>query len=76
MTGFINSGNNPISRLTIAYMEDIGYQVDYSNANNFALPSPLHLAELGVGVALEPHAGYGIILTPETVVLPESSLVD
>ena len=36
MTGFLNAGvPNPISRITIASLEDLGYQVDYSKADTY-----------------------------------------
>lgn len=41
MTGFINSGvDNPLSRLSLASLEDIGYQVDLSQADSYSLPMP------------------------------------
>jgi Leishmanolysin/Viral BACON domain len=39
MTGFLNPGVNPLSRLTIASLEDIGYEVNKSKAD--AYPSSL-----------------------------------
>jgi hypothetical protein len=37
MTGFINrEGGNPLSRLTVAALEDLGYQVDYTMADSFS----------------------------------------
>lgn len=49
MTGIINSGiDMPISRVTLASLEDIGYAVDLSAADPFSLPMPqtaLWLAE-------------------------------
>ncbi len=38
MTGYINYPTDPISRLTIASLEDLGYQVDYSLAQQYVLP--------------------------------------
>ena len=35
MTGFAERGNSPLSRITIAGLEDIGYEVDYRNAESF-----------------------------------------
>lgn len=41
MTGFINSGTpNPLSRVTVAALEDIGYTVDLSAADSYSLPMP------------------------------------
>jgi hypothetical protein len=39
MTGFLNSGANPLSRLTIASLEDLGYSVNYGAADPYTLPS-------------------------------------
>ena len=40
MTGFLNSqGGNPLSLLSIATLEDLGYQVDYSTAEDYT-PKP------------------------------------
>ena len=35
MTGFLNSGLNPLSGITIATLEDLGYSVDYSTAESY-----------------------------------------
>ena len=35
MTGFVNAGANPLSRLTVASLEDLGYAVDYAGADEF-----------------------------------------
>lgn len=35
MTGFLFSSNLPLSRITIASLLDMGYQVDFSVADNF-----------------------------------------
>jgi hypothetical protein len=41
MTGFINSGvDNPLSRLSLAALEDIGYEVDLAQADSYELPMP------------------------------------
>ena len=40
MTGFINlNGANPLSRLTVAGLQDLGYVVDYSGADSFPASS-------------------------------------
>jgi hypothetical protein len=39
MTGFLNDGFNPLSRLTIASLADLGYDVDLSAADDYSLPS-------------------------------------
>jgi hypothetical protein len=49
MSAFLNDGRNPLSRLTIAAFEDMGYQVHLAAAHRYALPSSLELAILGAG---------------------------
>lgn len=39
MTGWINSGSNPISRVTVASMADLGYTVNMSAADLYTPPS-------------------------------------
>lgn len=36
MTGYLNSGTNPLSRVTVASLADIGYQVDISRADSYS----------------------------------------
>jgi Leishmanolysin len=44
MTGFLNSGTNPLSRLSIASLEDLGYIVNYVPADVYALlTAPIRL---------------------------------
>jgi len=49
MTGFLNPAVNPISRLTIASLEDLGYVVNYAAADPYVLPTALELAIMGIG---------------------------
>ena len=35
MTGFIKGGLNPLSKITIATLDDLGYTVDYSTAESY-----------------------------------------
>ncbi|WP_269617152.1 pre-peptidase C-terminal domain-containing protein [Prochlorococcus marinus] len=37
MTGYSDSGSNPLSRLSIAALEDLGYEVNYSAADPFTI---------------------------------------
>jgi subtilisin-like proprotein convertase family protein len=48
MTGFLNPAFNPISRLTIASLEDLGYTVNYAAADPYVLPTALELALMGI----------------------------
>jgi hypothetical protein len=54
MTGFLGGAPNPVSRLTIAAMQDMGYQVSFEAADAFALPGPLELALMGIGAIVHP----------------------
>lgn len=38
MTGFLNDGFNPLSRLTIASLADLGYEVNLDAADDYSLP--------------------------------------
>ncbi|MGD1942506.1 MAG: proprotein convertase P-domain-containing protein [Leptolyngbyaceae cyanobacterium] len=49
MTGFLNPAVNPLSRLTIASLEDLGYVVNYDAADPYGLPTALELAVMGIG---------------------------
>ncbi len=62
MTGFINQGVNPISRMTIASLADLGYRVKLDAADEYELPSTRMMAMMGVGTESGDHGGYGIIL--------------
>ena len=41
MTGFVNPGFNPLSRISVASFADEGYQVNLSGADNFTLAASL-----------------------------------
>jgi len=74
MTGFVGDAGNPLSRMTVASLQDMGYIVDMSKAEPYSLPGPAALAALGVLRARtehdEEHAlrTIPIILPPESVV--------
>jgi hypothetical protein len=46
MTGFIDTGSNPMSRLTIASLADLGYLVDVGAADAYSLPGGSLLSAL------------------------------
>ncbi len=48
MTGFLSGSSQPFSRLTIAALQDLGYQVNFDAADPFTLPTALQLALMGV----------------------------
>ena len=55
MTGFLNIGPNPVSRVTIAALQDMGYRVNLDTAEDFTIPSSfLELAMMGIGAVEHP----------------------
>ena len=75
MTGFLNAGSNPISRMSVASLQDLGYEVDYNAADPYQLPSALMLAMMGVGAEEADHGDHGIMLMPPQTVLPDDALI-
>jgi|SRR5829696_8022301 len=74
MTGIVAAANNPISRMSVACLQDLGYEVDYNGAEPYVLPDLLAMAEAGL---LTPHAApidRGVVLTTIPIVLPEESV--
>lgn len=51
MTGWLNNGTNPLSRVTIASFADLGFHVDRSQADPYTLPSQLMAPLLRAGAA-------------------------
>ena len=75
MSGFIAAPGNPLSRVTVASLQDLGYVVDLSAAEPYALPNLLVMAEAGL---MSAHTGeerqHALpIFAPAT--LPDDSLV-
>lgn len=64
MTGFASSGAMPLSRITVGALADLGYQVNYANADTFTLPS---LTAQGIG---DTHKIGEEILLPDPVPYP------
>lgn len=71
MTGFVNAAPNPMSRVTVASLKDLGYVVDLSKAEPYALPNLLRLAEGGLLVAV--HDG-GMVIPTVPMILPANSI--
>ncbi len=40
MTGFVSEGQNPLSRVTVASLMDLGYEVDFDAADSYTLMAP------------------------------------
>jgi hypothetical protein len=75
MTGFLNGGANPLSRMTIAALQDMGYEVNLTAATPYALPTALQLVAMGIGVEGAPARRRCHMARPEYEVLPDSALV-
>ena len=41
LTGYMNPGSNPISKITVGALEDMGYQVNYDKADDYSSPSAI-----------------------------------
>lgn len=52
LTGFLSGNERPLSRLSIASFEDIGYDVDLSRADPYVLPDFQNLAMMGITEAV------------------------
>jgi hypothetical protein len=73
MTGFLDRGPNPVSRVTIGAFEDLGYSVDYTRAGDYRLPTPRELQAFRA--ARERRGRDCVIKLPEQRVLPDAALV-
>jgi hypothetical protein len=73
MSGFIGSAGNPLSRLTAASLQDLGYKVNLSAAEAYSLPNLQLIAERGLLMAAPMHRHTLRIFSPK--VLPDDSLV-
>lgn len=74
MSGFISAEGNPLSRVTVASLQDLGYVVDLSAAEPYSLPNLRALAERGVLTAHVAPLGDGIMLPHIPIVLPGSAM--
>ena len=73
MSGFIAAPDNPISKLTVASLKDLGYEVDMNAAEAYGLPNLQLMAEKGLIMAAHGvHAHTIPIFAPAT--LPDESL--
>jgi hypothetical protein len=74
MSGFIDAAGNPISRVTVGSLRDMGYMVDMDAAEPYELPNLLRMAEEGLLVSHEAPIDVGIMLPTIPEVVPEESL--
>ena len=72
MTGFINSGTNPLSRITVASMADLGYEVNLSQSDAFLVASPPSNVD---PVQESSNSDYNTVIRPTTRVLSASTFV-
>ncbi len=71
MTGFDDPGRNALSRMTVASLQDLGYQVDITKADPFILPFNL----LSTEAVEAKHSHQCNIEVPDFEVLPEDSII-
>ena len=74
MSGFIAGPNNPISRVTVGSLGDIGYAVDFAAAEPYTLPNLIELAEAGHLMAHTAPINMGVVLPILPTILPADSL--
>lgn len=74
MTGYLGNPPNPMSRMTVASLGDLGYVVDLDAAEAYSLPNHLLLAERGSMLHESPPLGQGIMLMRIPLILPDDSL--
>jgi Leishmanolysin len=71
MSGFIAARGNPLSRVTVGSLADLGYQVDLDAADDYALSAPVRE---GSGLVLDGPGARGIVLPLVPFVLPAAAL--
>jgi Leishmanolysin len=71
MSGFIAATGNPLSRVTVGSLADLGYEVDLDAADDYGLPAPVRE---GPGLVLDGPGARGIVLPLVPFVLPAAAL--
>jgi hypothetical protein len=71
MSGWVETPNNALSRLTVASLKDLGYVVDLAAAERYSLANLADLAERGDLLPIH----HGVMLPCIPKVLPEDSIV-
>jgi hypothetical protein len=74
MSGFVGAAGNPLSRVTAASLQDMGYVVDMNAAEPFELPDLLALARAGALAEPEGPLAKGEMLPSIPIVEPEEAL--
>ena len=72
MSGFIAAPNNPLSRVTVASLQDMGYEVDLSKAEPYKLPDLLAVAAAGATTTHDELHALPVI----PIEVPDSSLIE
>ena len=72
MSGFIGAADNPLSKVTVGGMKDLGYVVNLSAAEAYTLPNLLLMAERGIMAEFEREHVHTLPVIPMT--LPADSL--
>jgi len=75
MTGFVSSPPNPLSRMTIASLQDMGYTVDLNTAEAYALPTNAAAAVANGGNVVHLASEKTMVLRRIPIVLPDEALV-
>ncbi|AWX45319.1 hypothetical protein HME9304_02332 [Flagellimonas maritima] len=76
MTGFINDGINPVSKLSVAAFEDMGYIVDYNAANDYSLPDLTQLTLKELNENNQCKMCSRTILRCNPIILPETAYIN
>ncbi len=63
MTGYLDPVSDPLSRVTVASLADLGYHVDLSQADAYSLPGPF--LRVARDVTLPPPHGHVVLLHPK-----------
>ncbi len=74
MSGFIAQPGNPLSRMTVASLGDLGYQVDILAGEPYVLPNLIALAEAGALVEHTAPIDLGVVLPVIPQTLPPDSI--
>jgi len=74
MTGFVGDKPNPMSRMTVASLADLGYVVDLKKAEPYKLPNLPSIAESGSLTSHVAPLDHGVVLPIIPTVLPDASL--
>jgi len=75
MTGFVSGPPNPLSRMTIASMQDLGYTVDLGAAEPYTLPTSAAAAVARGANVIHLVGEETMVLRRIPIVLPDEALV-